>query len=41
MEKEDLIDIKIAEKFYKDIEDGKIKLTSQTKEEFLKDLKNW
>jgi len=39
--REDLIDIKIVDKFWKDVKSGKVKLTSQTKEEFLKDLESW
>jgi AbrB family looped-hinge helix DNA binding protein len=37
--REDLIDIKIAEQRLKEMEKGEV--VSQTKEEFLKDLKTW
>ena len=39
--KEDLIDTKIAEQFWKDVKSGKVKLINQTEEEFLKDLETW
>lgn len=37
--KEDLIDIKIANKFWEDVKKGKT--IKQTKKEFLKDLEKW
>ena len=39
--KEDLIDTKIAEQFWKDVKSGKVKLINQTEKEFLKDLETW
>ena len=39
--REDLIDLKIVDKFWKDVKSGKTKLISQTKEQFLKDLESW
>lgn len=39
--REDMMDKEIIDKFDKDVESGKIKLITQTKEDFLKDLESW
>ena len=39
--REDLIDIKITEKFFEDAKSGKKKLITQDADEFLKDFESW
>ena len=39
--REDLIDSKIVDQFWKDVKSGKEKLITQPADEFLKDLEKW
>jgi len=39
--REEMMDKKIIDKFDRDVKSGKIRLITQTKEDFLKDLESW
>jgi len=39
--KEDLIDMKITDEFWKNVKNNKIKLIRKSSDEFLKDLGKW